>query len=145
MQLHPSSAFILESIAFAADGDDVAVVEQAVEDGCGHHDIGKDRTPLRDGTVMGDEEAATLVATRDQLEEEMGGIGLEGQRAQLVDDQQPWLGKVDEPFFEPVFQVRLGKADHQCGGCGKQHAVASDNGFSTRGDGQMGFADAGRP
>ncbi len=43
---HPGLAFVLKLIAFAMLGDDEAVVEQAVEHGCGRHDIAKDETPV---------------------------------------------------------------------------------------------------
>jgi len=66
----------------------MAVVEQPIEDGGGHHLVTKHLTPLHDWAVGGDQYAAALVAAGDQLEEQMGGIGLQRQVAQLVNDQQ---------------------------------------------------------
>jgi len=70
----------------------MAVVEQAVEDGGGHHRVAKDRAPLGDVAVAGDQQTATLVAARDELEEQVRGAGLEGQIAQRIDDRELGLG-----------------------------------------------------
>ena len=77
--------FLAQAIAFPADGQHMAVVEQAVEDGGGHHRVAEDLAPLGDVAVAGDQQTATLVAARDELEEQVRGAGLEGQVAQLID------------------------------------------------------------
>jgi hypothetical protein len=45
-------------------------------------------SPFADGTVGGDQRAAAVVARADELEEQMRGIGLEGQMAKIINDQQ---------------------------------------------------------
>ena len=69
---------ILEPVAGAADGDDVAVVQQAVKDRGGEHVVAEDAAPLAEGLVGGQQDAAALVAARDQLEDHVG-VG-SGQR-----------------------------------------------------------------
>lgn len=49
----------------------MAVVQEPVEDGRGEHVVAEDLAPLRDELIGRDEEAAFLVAARDELEEEM--------------------------------------------------------------------------
>ena len=44
--------------------------------------------PFVDRPVRRDRDAATLVAARDELEEQMRGMGREGQATEFVDDQQ---------------------------------------------------------
>ena len=61
----------------------MAVVEQPVEDGGGDDGVAEDGTPLADRAVAGDQQAAALVASGDELEEEMRGVALKtaGSRA----------------------------------------------------------------
>ena len=82
-----NAAFLAQAVAVAANGDDLAV-EQAVEDGGGEDGIAEHGVPLADRAVGGDEQAAALVAARDELEEQMRGVGLERQVAEFVDDQE---------------------------------------------------------
>ena len=63
-------------------------MQEAVEDGRREHVVAEDGAPLADGLVRRDEEAAPLVAPRDELEEQVRSALLEGQVAELVDDQQ---------------------------------------------------------
>src|SRR5262249_19213941 len=75
--------------------------------------IAEDSAPLADRTVGGDQHATALVAARDELEEVMGGVRLERQIAELVDDEELGLGEEGEPLLEPALAVRLGEAGDQ--------------------------------
>src|SRR5437879_12948534 len=75
------AALLAQAVAVAADRDDLAMVEQAIEDRRRHDGIAEHGSPLADRTIAGEQEAAALVAARDELEEEMGGLGLEGKVA----------------------------------------------------------------
>jgi hypothetical protein len=108
------------------------------------HRITEHGAPLADRAVAGEEQTAALVAARDELEEEMGGIGLKGQIAELVDDQQLRFGEEAEPLLEPVLGVRLGERGHQRRRRHKQHRVALANGSAAEGDSKMRLADAAR-
>src|SRR5690606_6971810 len=60
------------AVALAADVDDVGVVEQAVEDGaCDHRVAAEDLAPGTEAFVAGQDDAATFVAARDHLEEQI--------------------------------------------------------------------------
>ena len=65
----------------------MAVVQQAIEDRRGDHLITEHLTPLHDGTVGGEQHAASLVATGDQLEEQVSRVRLHRHVAQLINDQ----------------------------------------------------------
>src|ERR671922_2177813 len=79
-----AAALGFEPIAIAADSDDVAVVEQPVEDRGRHHRIGEHHAPFADAAVRRDEHRAALVAPADELEEQVRCIGLERQISELV-------------------------------------------------------------
>jgi hypothetical protein len=67
----------------------VAVVQEPVKDGGGDDGVAEHRAPLADRAVAGDQQAAALVAARDQLEEQVRGVGLERQVAELVPRVRP--------------------------------------------------------
>ena len=78
---------LLEAVGFALDGDDLGVVDEAVDQGDDAGGVGEDLAPLGKGAVGGDEGGLGLVAARDDLEEQVGvAVGV-GQIADLVDDQ----------------------------------------------------------
>ncbi len=68
------------------------MMEDAIKDGDRDDRTSEDLSPFSDGTVGGDEDQALLIASGGELEEEMGGVGLEGEIAEFVDDQQPGSG-----------------------------------------------------
>jgi site-specific DNA recombinase len=71
---HPSSEDRLRSLG----GDDIAVVQQPVQDGRGEHVIAEDAAPLAEGLVAGGQDGAAFVAAGHQLEDHVG-VGA-GQR-----------------------------------------------------------------
>lgn len=83
------------------------MVEQAVEDGGGHHRVAKDLAPLGDVAVAGDQQTATLVAARDKLEEQVRGTRLKGQVAQFIDDQELGLGVDGQALLQATLAVGL--------------------------------------
>jgi hypothetical protein len=83
-----AKAAVLEAVAVALEGDDLGVVDGAVDHRGGDHVVAEDLAPAAKRLVAGDDQAGALVAGRDQLEEQAGGLRLEGDVADLVDDQQ---------------------------------------------------------
>src|SRR5690606_12208896 len=108
------SALLPQAIAIAADREDLAVMEQAIEDRGRHHGIAEDAAPLADRAIAGDEHAAALVAARDELEEEVRGFGLEWEIAELVDDQKLRLRPVREPLLESMLELGLAQLRDEC-------------------------------
>src|SRR5260370_8964940 len=61
----PRAALLAYPVAVAAHRDDVALVQQPVEDGGGDDSIAADAAPLADRAVAGDQHRAALIAARD--------------------------------------------------------------------------------
>jgi hypothetical protein len=52
----PRSRF--EAVAVAFEGDDLGVVDEAVDHGCGDHVVAEDLAPAAEGLVGGDDQEA---------------------------------------------------------------------------------------
>ena len=143
--LHKSAAaFLAQPVAVATDGDHLAVVQEPVEDGGGHHRVSEHRVPLADAAVRGDQHRPPLVAPRDQLEEQMRGVGLERQLAELIDDQKLGLGEQHQPLRQPAFGMALGDLGDKGDGRHKQGGIAGEDRLATERDGKMRLAHPGR-
>jgi hypothetical protein len=70
-------AFLFQSVAVAWDQQGVTVMQQTIEDGRGEDFFAEDGAPLRYQLIGGDEETAALVATCDQLKEQVRAAALE--------------------------------------------------------------------
>lgn len=68
-------------------GDHRRVVKETVQYRRRDNRISKNASPFSHRTIGSDQNRSLPVAPRHQLEEQVGGIGLEGQITQLVDDQ----------------------------------------------------------
>src|SRR5580693_6073323 len=79
---------VFEPVAVSFQGDDVGVVDEAVDHGGGDGVVAEDLAPAAEWLVGGDDEAGPLVAAGDELEEQVRGLGLESDVADLVDDQE---------------------------------------------------------
>jgi len=64
------------------------VVHEPVDERGGDHSVAEDLAPLLEAAVGGDDDRAALVTTGDERKEEIGRLPLEGQVADLVDDEQ---------------------------------------------------------
>lgn len=64
------------------------MVDNAVDHGGGNGLVGEDFAPAGKGQVAGQDDRAGLVARGDQLEEQVRCVGVEGEIANLVDDQE---------------------------------------------------------
>ena len=84
---------VFESVAVALQGDDLGVVDEAVDHGGGDDVVAEDLAPAAEGLVAGDDQRGSFVAAGDQLEEQVRGFGFEGDVADLVDDQQRDSGR----------------------------------------------------
>ncbi len=74
----------------------------------------------------------------------MCGIGLKGQIAEFVDDQELWLGKLREPLVKPAFAVSFGKLRNDRRGCDELHGMPSQDRFTPQRDRQVRLANARR-
>jgi hypothetical protein len=132
-----------ESVGVAVEGDDVGVVDEAVDDGGGDDLVGEDVAPAAEGPVAGEDGGGGLVAGRDQVEDQVGGAGVEGDVADLVDDQQRDPGQAAQFGLEAVAVVGAGQAHHPVRGGGEGDLVPGLGGADGEGDRQVGLAGAG--
>ena len=84
----------------AADVDDVAVVQQPVDEGRGHDLVAEHAAPFLEALVGGEHGGGALVAGVDELEEEHGAVLADGQVADLVHHEQGRMSQHTEPSGE---------------------------------------------
>ena len=60
----------------------------AVDDGGGHVAVAEHVAPSAELEVRGEDDASPFVAVGDDLEQEPGAVDVDGQVAELVDDEQ---------------------------------------------------------
>ena len=85
------------AVAVAPDVDDVAVVEQPIDERGGHDLVAEDVPSLLEALVGGEDDGADLVAPVDELEEEGDAGAGDGDVSDLVDDPQRRVGEDLEP------------------------------------------------
>lgn len=83
-----AEVWLFEAIGVSPDGHHLCVVDEAVDHGGGHDVAAEDFAPASEGLVAGHDPRGSFVAVADQLVEQVGGFGLEGDEADFVDDQQ---------------------------------------------------------
>ena len=124
------------------EAEDPAVVDDAVDDRGGHVPVAEHVAPSAGLEVRGEDDAAGLVAVRDDLEQEAGPVDVDGQVAQFVDDDQPGLAYRLELGVQSVVVLGFPQAHDQAGG-GEEphgyHALACEHADR---DGQVGLAAA---
>ena len=124
------------------EADDPAVVHDAVYDRGGHVPVSEHVAPPAGLEVRGEDDAAGLVAVRDDLEQKPGPVDVDGQVAELVDDDQPGPAYRLELGVQSVVVLGLPQAHDQAGG-GEEphgyHALACEHADR---DGQVGLAAA---
>jgi hypothetical protein len=81
-------AAFAEAVALAFEGDHGGVVDEPIDQGGRDHRVAEDLAPLLEAAVAGDDDRAALVAAGNEREEQVGGLALQGQVADLVDDQE---------------------------------------------------------
>ena len=86
---------VFEPVGVAFEGDDFGVVDEPVDHGGGDDVVAEDFAPAAEGLVAGDDQAGAFVAGGDELEEQVGGFGFEGDVADLVDDEQRVAAQAD--------------------------------------------------
>src|SRR5207248_7928920 len=79
---------VAEPVAVALEAEDFGVVDEPVDHGGGDGLVAEDLAPGGEGLVAGDDQAGALVAAGDEREHQVGGLGVEGDVADLVDDHE---------------------------------------------------------
>ena len=137
--------FLLEAVALAADVDDVGVVEQAVEDGaCDHRVAAEDLAPGTEAFVAGQDDAATFVAARDHLEEQIALQLVQRQVADLVEDQQARVRVGLQLLLEPVLVEGPCQRGHQVVCAQEEHAPPGRRRLQAQSNAEHGLPCPGR-
>ena len=79
---------LAHAIAVAADVDDVAVMDEPVDERGGHDLVAEDLAPLLEALVAGEHGRRVFVAATHQLKEELRAGARDRQIADLVDDHE---------------------------------------------------------
>jgi len=106
---------VAHAVAVAPDVDDVAVVEETVDERAGHEVVAEDLAPLVERLVRSENGRGGLVAAGHELEEEHGAVATDGQVADLVDDEERGMGECLEPVTEPAPRLRFLERGNQVG------------------------------
>ena len=96
-----------QTVRLALDVDHGAVVQDAIQDGGGNGDVGKDLIPLGESLVGGKNGGRLFVPSGNQLEEQVCALDIHGEIANLVNDEQPVLGQDFELVGQAVLEMGL--------------------------------------
>ena len=129
-------------IGFAVEADDPAVVHDAVYDRGGHVPVAEHVAPPAGLEVRGEDDAAGLVAVRDDLEQKPGPVDVDGQVAELVDDDQPGPADRLKLLVETVLVLGLPQPHDQARGGEEPDGDHAPAGEHADRDGQVGLAAA---
>ena len=88
MQRLPELGVLPHAVAVAANRDEVAVVDEPIDERRRHDVVAEDVAPLLEALVGREHGRGVLVAARHQLKEEHGAGAGDRQIADLVDDEQ---------------------------------------------------------
>ena len=140
---HKFLAFF-QAVRLALDVDNGAVMQDAVQDGGGDGDIGKDLVPLREGFVGGKDGRRFFIPSGNKLEEQVCALDVHGEVADLVDDKHPVLGENLELVRQTVLKMGLLELFNELVAVdvvGRETVLCCHQAQS---GGQMGLAHAGR-
>lgn len=76
---------MFDAVARTFEGDDIGVMDDPVDHCRGDGGLTEDLSPSRKRQVRGENDRGLLVSGRDQLEEQVSGLGVEWDVADLVD------------------------------------------------------------
>lgn len=135
---------VLEPVAVALEGDDLGVVDEAVDHGRGDHVVAEDLSPAAEDLVAGHDQTRAFISGRNQLEEQVGGFVLERDVADLVDHQKRVAAELGQLGLQAACVVGLGQAGDPVGGGGERDPVPGLTRSDRQPDSQVSLAGAGR-
>ena len=92
---------VFEPVGVTFEADHLGVVDEPVDHRGGDYFVAEGLAPPAERLAGGDDQARALVSCRDQVEEQIGGLGLERDVAHFVDDQQRAAAEPYEPGLQP--------------------------------------------
>src|SRR5919197_3891155 len=133
-----------QPVAVSLEGQDLGVVDEPVDHRRGDDLVAEDLAPARERLVRGDDHRGPLVARRDQAEHQVRRLGVEGDVADLVDDDQRHEAEPAQLGLEVAGALRVAEPRHPLGRGGEGDPVAGQAGAERERDRQMRLAGAGR-
>ncbi len=130
-------------VAVAVDGKDDRAVEEPIEHRRGDRRVVEDPAPGRDAQVRRERDRTAQVALADDLEERRGGLGRQGQVADLIDDQQPGSGVEAHRRRPAPLDRRPEAARRELGGGRVGGPIAGFDRGPSEGDREHRLADPG--
>ena len=115
-----------QAIGVALDIDDNGMVQQAVKQGGGHDVVAEDGSPVPAAAIGGKDGSALLVTGIDELEEQVGAAGFDGQVADLIDDKQGDPVNIAQARGEGAGAFGLGQGGDEFGQGGYESGAARD-------------------
>jgi len=127
----------------SGDADEQSLVDEPVGDGRSGGGVVEELAPLLEGQIGGDDGGSALVASVEDLVEQVCTASIEAEVSELVDEDEVGLGPGCEPTGEGV--AGLGGDELVDEVCGEGEADALSAQASELSDGvcEMGLADAG--
>lgn len=124
------------------EADDPAMVHDTVDDRGGHVPVSEHVAPPAELEIRGEDDAAGLVAVRAGLEQEPGPVDVDGQVAELADDDQPGPADRLKLLVEMVLVLGLPQSHDQARGSEEPDGDHAPAGEHADRDGQVGLAAA---
>ena len=104
--VHKFLAFFL-AVRLAFDVDHGAAMQNAIQDGQGNGDVSKYLVLLGEGIVKGKESGRFLVASGNQLKEQVCALDIHGKVADLVNNEHPVLSQDLEFIGQALLEMGL--------------------------------------
>jgi hypothetical protein len=135
---------LLDTIAFAGNGDDLGVMQEPVEDGSGRRHVAQEFAPFFQRTVAGHDGGAVFIPAHDDLQQIFAGVLGQLFQTHVVNDDQVGFEIFAQGFVLLVEGFVLHEIPDQVEDGTVEHQEVLADGLITDGLGQMRFADAGR-
>ena len=123
---------LAQAIAGALDMHDDGVVKQPVQQGGGDHGIAKNIAPFGKAAIGRQYHRALLVASVDELEEQVASASADGEIADLIDDQQRAAAEEPDALAQATFSIGLGQGIDDIGERGEVDAAAGADGLDAK-------------
>ena len=130
------------AIALALDGDDVAMVDDPIDECGGAGGIGKNRGPFAEVEVGSEDDTLLLIPSIDNLEEQIGIAVVVGEIAKFVDAQQLEAAVVAESAVESACGFGAREVEKEFGGRDEEGRMTGLHGAICDVLGQHGLAQA---
>jgi len=108
-------------------------MEYPVQDSRGDHRVPEDLVPLREAAVGGQDQGPLLVAAGDELEEQVGTMLVDGDVADLIDNQELGLAVELKALLDPVLGISFRQRGDKRHGLSEVGPVAFGDGLDAQG------------